>query len=126
MALHHGETIEKIIRKNGHSISEVATRLNVNRRSIYNWFTQPILRQEIIHKIGKAIMHDFSVEFPGLFTPADFIFDTTPTFSLEKYNKQFNPGVEEAKSVEWRDKYLDLLEKYNNLLEGVYLKEKLG
>lgn len=126
MHLHHGQTVEKIIRKNGHSISEVAKRLNVNRRSIYNWFTQAILKQETIHKIGRAIMHDFSAEFPHLFSPADFIFTMVPTFSLEEYNKKIEPAGNDTQSAEWRDKYLELLEKYNQVLEGVYLKEKAG
>jgi transposase-like protein len=47
MSQHHGQAVEKIIRRGGHSITKVARIMNVNRRSVYNWFDQVVLRQEI-------------------------------------------------------------------------------
>jgi predicted transcriptional regulator len=63
MDIHHGETIEKVVRRNGHSITDVAKLTKVNRRSVYNWFNQPKLKPEIIYKIGCVINHDFSVDW---------------------------------------------------------------
>jgi AcrR family transcriptional regulator len=112
MSAHHGEIIEKIIRKNGHSISDIARQSNVNRRSVYNWFSQERLKTTIIIKIGHVINYDFSAEFPHL------------TLSYKYAEKQQNFVVpnqtaeeilELQETEKWRNKYLDLLEVYTQL-----------
>lgn len=108
MPLHHGNTIEKVIRREGHSLTDVARLARVNRRSVYNWFMKPKLKPDIIHRIGRVIDHDFSVEFPDLFTTDDFR-------SKQVAEPAAAPVVEEFDI--WREKYLDLLERYNQLLE---------
>jgi hypothetical protein len=123
MSKHQGQTVEKVLRRDGHSISEVARIMNVNRRSIYNWFNQPALRQEIIYKIGHGIMHDFSVEFPELFKPADFVFKTKAAASLEDYKKQEPTWQESNESAQWKEKYMELMPKYKKLLERVSQKQ---
>lgn len=109
---HYGEIIERTIRRNGYSISELSRLMKVNRRSIYNWFNQAKFKSEIIFKIGCALKHDFSDEFPELFSPEDFqqAFNKSRSFSddflaseLEKINY-------------WKDKYISLLEEYNEIL----------
>ena len=113
MLIHHGQIIEKVVRRNGHSISDVARLTNVNRRSVYNWFNQQQLKPEIIYRIGCVINHDFSVELPQLFTSEDFqkgfrktsFLNNSTDQSEDPYNKHY-----------WKDKYIDLLELYNNLL----------
>jgi hypothetical protein len=114
MQIHHGQILERVVRRNGHSISDVARLTNVNRRSVYNWFNQQHLKPEIIYRIGCVIDHDFSVELPHLFTPEDFKKDlkktavvnyNTPEETTDPYNKHY-----------WKDKYIDLLERYNTLL----------
>lgn len=94
---HHGQIIEKVIRKHGHSITDVARMTKVNRRSVYNWFSQQVLKPHIIINIGEAIQHDFSNDIPTLKKEG----------SLLKGNKN-DEG--------WKDKYVDLLERYNQLL----------
>jgi hypothetical protein len=126
MPLHHGHTLEKIIRRDGHSISEVAKKLNVNRRSIYNWFNHPVLRQEIIFKIGHALLHDFSIEVPELFKPSDFNFEVQPAFSAEAYESQNQVKTDEMESLMWREKYLKLLKKYNDLKHDWNPGQKFG
>lgn len=103
MSSHQGNIIEKIIRREGHSLTDVAKALGVNRRSIYNWFLQPRLKPEIIIRIGQAVSHDFSIEFPALFVSADF-------------NAATADAMPEEINI-WKEKYLDLLERYNFLLE---------
>lgn len=108
MEIHHGETIEKVVRRNGHSITDVAKLTKVNRRSVYNWFNQAKLKPEIIYKVGCVINHDFSAELPQLFTPEDF----------EKGFKEHAPvdkHTEELSDI-WKDKYIELLERYTALL----------
>jgi len=107
MEIHHGQTIERIIRRNGYSITELARLTNVNRRSVYNWFNQRYLKPEIIRRIGTVLNYDFSAEFPTLFLK-------------DGNNKQHGtfPGtsVEETANNYWKDKYIEVLEKYNELL----------
>ncbi|MET3500412.1 transposase-like protein [Mucilaginibacter rubeus] len=70
---HYGQILELTIRKRGYSISEISKLLNVNRRSVYNWFNQSQLKAEIIYNVGLAIKHDFSIEFPEFFEKEDFL-----------------------------------------------------
>jgi transposase-like protein len=117
MSSHHGQILEKVIRRGQYSISDIARMVNVDRRSIYNWISQPILKHEIIYKIGRKILHDFSVEFPDLFTPADFKFEYKPSFSVE-YNRQKPREEASDESSQWRKKYLDLYSKFEKVLNA--------
>jgi hypothetical protein len=123
MSQHHGQIIEKVLRRDGHSISEVARIMNVNRRTIYNWFNQSVLRQEIIYKLGHGIKHDFSAEFPYLFTPAEFVFKKKP-FSSPEENKGQESSLHSMKEdPRWREKYDELYTRYKKLLDHTPKKE---
>jgi AcrR family transcriptional regulator len=118
---HHGQTIEKVIRRNGHSISDLAKAMNVNRRSIYNWFTQPRLKLYIVENIGTAIGHDFTQEMPELFMPIVF----KRLNSKENLDAGFGlTSANEIEENEWKDKYVDLLERYNQLLSDRMMNMK--
>jgi len=107
MEIHHGQTIERIIRRNGYSITELARLTKVNRRSVYNWFNQRHLKPEIIYRIGSVLNYDFSLEFPSLYSKD----------GISKQNTTFIENTaEEAANNYWKDKYIELLEKYNELL----------
>ncbi|MDB5060212.1 MAG: hypothetical protein JWP67_55 [Mucilaginibacter sp.] len=110
MDKHYGQIVELVIRKKGYSISELARLSQINRKCVYNWFNQKYLKPEIIYSVGCIIHHDFSVEFPELFTKEDFtrssVIDSSGKLSI----------VGEINAINWKDKYIDLLEKYNNLL----------
>jgi transposase len=121
MSSHHGQTIEKIIRKGGYSISDVARLMNVNRRTVYNWFMHRVLKQEIIYKLGHEIKFDFSVDFPEFFTPEDFVFKNKRTFSVEVYS-----GPAQNEELHWKEKYIDLEKRYVKLLQDVLRKEQGG
>jgi hypothetical protein len=116
MSKHQGQTVEKVLRRGGYSLSEVAGIMNVNRRSIYNWFNQAALRPEVIYQIGHGILHDFSVEFPEFFKPADFVFKTR-SFTLPEDYKRQAPCLEEVS--QWKQKYLELYPRYKKLLNPV-------
>lgn len=111
MELHHGQTVERIIRRNGYSIAELARIIQVNRRSVYNWFNQRHLKPEIIFRIGSVLNHDFSSEFPSLFVKGETIGKNTLHYTA---SAESAPGLEDSN---WKDKYIDLLEKYNELLQ---------
>jgi hypothetical protein len=109
MELHYGQIIERTIRRKGYSISEVARFVKVNRRSVYYWFEQQYLKKDIIYQIGLCLKHDFSVEFPHLFKSEDF----------EQNRADKSPadlaGEQQIQDY-WKNKYLEVLEKYNDLL----------
>ncbi|SDI27595.1 helix-turn-helix domain-containing protein [Mucilaginibacter sp. P19] len=109
MDKHYGQIVELVIRKKGVSISQLARMTNMNRRSVYNWFNQKYLKQEIIHEIGILISHDFSAEFPELFRKSDFM-QTQGGFHSDYPSENAN--------AIWKDKYIELLEKYNTLLRS--------
>lgn len=112
MELHHGQTIERIIRRNGFSITELARLTNVNRRSVYNWFNQRHLKPEIIYRIGAVIKHDLSSVFPSLYQYDEFIQQDVPASNEEVVNKE----EISAEGNVWKDKYIELLERHNQLL----------
>ena len=112
MELHHGQTIERIIRRNGFSITELARLTNVNRRSVYNWFNQRHLKPEIIYRIGAVIKHDLSSVFPSLYQYDEFIQQDVPANNEEVINKE----EISAEGNVWKDKYIELLERHNQLL----------
>lgn len=93
---HRGEIVEQAVRQSGYSLTKLTHRLGKSRRWIYHAFENPILSIDVILEISKIIHHDFSDEI----------------IELKRYN---------SLSIEptdyWKNKYLDLLEKYNALLE---------
>jgi transcriptional regulator with XRE-family HTH domain len=112
MELHHGQTIERIIRRNGFSITELARLTNVNRRSVYNWFNQRHLKPEIIYRIGAVIKHDLSSVFPSLYQYDEFIQQDMAANNAEETVSQETA----AEGNVWKDKYIELLERHNQLL----------
>jgi hypothetical protein len=112
MQLHSGEIVEMAVRRKGVSISELSRRMHVNRRSIYNWFQQRVLKIETICEIGYIIGYDFSQDFPDDFTQQGFAIMENLIESGKKNT------AESANSVHfWMTKYINVLEKYNELLQ---------
>ena len=109
MEKHNGQITEYLVRKHGYSITDLAINLNVNRRSIYNYFQNRNLKPDIILKIGLVIRHDFSKEFPDLFAAEDFIV-------LAKQNQATSHKLNDSDEEVWKEKYIALLEKHSNLL----------
>jgi transcriptional regulator with XRE-family HTH domain len=117
MSSHHGQTIEKTIRRGGYSLSQVARLLEVNRRTIYNWFDQHRIRPSVIYQLGHAMGHDFSTEFPELFTSADFI------FKKKSYTWDHESSISTDEQL-WKEKYESLEERYSRLLEDSLRKQQ--
>jgi hypothetical protein len=82
----------------------------VNRRSVYNYFQNKYLKYDIIYKIGLLIRHDFSKEFPDMFTSEQFEL-------TNKQSRAFQVAAVEQETVDyWQEKYIRLLENYNEAL----------
>lgn len=112
MEQHTGAIVERVVRRSGLSITELARRIHVNRRSVYNWFEQKTLKLDIIQKIGCVLGHDFSVEFPEYFDKGE----------LTQMKRLIDSPIEDSTPAQgenvyfWMNKYITLLEKYNELL----------
>lgn len=111
---HYGQIVERAIRRNGFSISELARLANVNRRSVYNWFNQRYLKPEIIFRVGCALKYDFSQDFPELFTEEEF----KRAFQQANVTSALlNTESPEPDNLNyWKNKYIAILEEYNELL----------
>lgn len=114
MSTNVGKVIERVVRRDHIRISELSRKLHVSRRTIYNWFNQESLSFEIICKIGTAIMHDFSKEFPEEFARIDN--GMGDYMNTSENNDHFSAAAPSGSVEYWMNKYIRLLEKYNELL----------
>ena len=114
---HRGEIIEKVVRESGIPISIIAKSLKKSRQFVYNIFGNPNVPVDIIVLIGKITHHDFSQEFKDLIVaPRKYkVVPSTETLNEDDQNNDAN---------HWRTKYLEVLEKYNQLLQEVVKKNK--
>lgn len=79
--------------------------MNVNRRTLYNWFNQEKINKEIIFRVGCIIRHNFSKQFPEM-------------FSIDEFDVINMPKKQKLKGDErngWLNKYLLLLDEYNKI-----------
>lgn len=114
MSLNVGHIIELIVREDHVGISDLSRKLQVSRRTIYNWFNQESLSLDIICKIGNAIKHDFSKDFPEEFAKLKMENELNESLFM---SADFNLDGSYSDSVSyWMNKYIRLLEKYNELL----------
>ncbi|MFN5711868.1 MAG: hypothetical protein ACK46S_07575 [Bacteroidota bacterium] len=107
---HKGKIVEKAVRESGISITKICKKLGKTTRWMYYTFENPDVPLDHIFQIGKVINHDFS----GDLTEINTFFErkmNTPSFS-----PQVTFFKLEKNADYWKDKYLDLLEKYNTLL----------
>lgn len=112
--IHRGEIVEKAVRKSGISVAEIARRMNKSRRHIYNLFEKPDLSTDVILQIGRIIHYNFTEEIK------DNVFIESEMLDRVLSVVNESGAVYEVTQL-WKEKYIDLLEKYNKLLMD-YLK----
>ena len=103
---HRGEIVKKAVYQSGYPITELAKRLSKSRRYMYLLFENRNVSLDIILLIGKIIHHDFKEEIT----------------ELNSYQKAINESASEYQEDEsqveyWKNKYLRLLEEYNEILK---------
>jgi transcriptional regulator with XRE-family HTH domain len=98
---HGGEIIKEAVYKSGFPITELAKRMGKSRRWVYLLFENPIVSIDTLLQIGTIIHYDFSDEIETL--KPHVINDTAISYNKEE--------------TYWKNKYLKLLEEYNELLK---------
>ena len=107
MVQHRGEIIKNAIYQSGYSITKLAERLGKSRRWMYLLFENTNVSLDVILKIGEVIHYDFSQEIKELKPTSQIVND-----NLSPYGSATQKDVEY-----WKNKYLSLLEEYNQLLK---------
>ena len=107
---HRGEILRDAVNERGMNITKLMKKVNYSRSTYYNHILDPDLPYEVLEKYGKAMSHDFSDEFPNF-----------SGFRLEDEPAEYGRPETLEKALEqmdmYRDKYQDILEKYQKLLE---------
>lgn len=111
MKPHRGRILAIAVEATGRNKEEVAEKAGYSRSAYYKHIEIQDLDYSILIAYGKAIQHDFTIELPEM--PKYVLQDP-----IEVYGKPKN--LEEAVNIinMWKDKYVELLEKYNRLIEG--------
>jgi len=108
--LNRGQVLAAAVEASGLGKEEAAKRAGYTRSAYYKHIENPNLDDHILIAYGKAIKYDFTEEFPGM-----------PKYMMEEPDDAYGrpKSMEEAiKMIDlWKHKYLELLEKYNRLIE---------
>lgn len=109
--IHRGEALEEAVKKTRTKVTQLVKRVGVSRGTYYNHIEDPNLGYEILEAYGKVLKYDFTQVIPQM--PKYAIADPE-----ESYGKPVT--LEEAlRRIDyWKDKYIDLLERYSRLIEG--------
>ncbi len=112
--IHRGEIIEKVVRDSAYPISKIAQKLGKSRRHIYNIFENNKVPWDTIREIGIIIGHDFSKEFEELNETAPLIAREPAAIYYTSDKQELIRCRQELETL--KRKYIDLLERYNQLL----------
>ncbi len=115
---HKGEILKNAVLKRVNNITALAKQVGYDRASLYRHFADDNLDDGIILKYAQALKYNFNYEFPEL---------TQFTNVLQEPITEYKPmTVSEAlkESDYWRGKYIDLLEKHNQMLNDRLSEKK--
>lgn len=121
MLKHRGEILKDVVTKwcksTGYSMVALSKKLGQDNSTTHRHFHNADLPLHTIKKYGRAMNHDFRVEFPEI--------DEEDVYSVSsgELSDMDRPGYQPITLLQaiqqrdsWRDKYYDLLEKHNELL----------
>ncbi|MFM2285350.1 MAG: hypothetical protein RLZZ543_847 [Bacteroidota bacterium] len=107
---HRGELLEAAIRKSGIPITRIVNQLKHSRRWLYNQFSRPDVSIDVMLDIGKIIHHNFAQE----------LLELKQDRRINGISKEDDGvGYGEQSAQFWKDKYMRLLEEYNELLKSL-------
>jgi hypothetical protein len=112
---HDGAILEHEIRESGITYTAIARELQANRKTLYNWFSKAEIPTSAAKRVGAIIGVDLIAKYPGQFT------GDNPLRATTSERQKF---VKENDAVYWKEKYLNVLEKYNAALEAGFVPDK--
>jgi len=108
--IHRGRILATAVQASGLKKETVAIKAGYSRSAYYKHIKKHDLGFHILIAYGKAIKHDFTEELADM-----------PKYLLEEPEEIYSKPVSREEATlqrdQWRDKYLELLEKYNRLIE---------
>ena len=108
--VNRGQLLAAAVEATGLNKEVVAKKAGYSRSAYYKHIENPELDYYILMAYGKAIKHDFTDELPDM-----------PRYMLEEPDEIYGrpKTLEEALILldQWKNKYLELLEKYKGLIE---------
>lgn len=117
MLNHRGKMLRKVIdqhcNSSGMTITAIAQKAGYNQATIYRHFEKEDLPYHIIRKYGKAIGHDFRMEYPEMEEELSAWSEPGPA-KYGNYPQTLSEVVTERDM--WKEKYYKLLENHNRLL----------
>lgn len=116
---HKGEIIEKAVRQSGYSITKLSKKLGKSVRWMYYMFESSNVSIDYIIEIGEILHHDFSNEIKELKKYKVL----NEIQALKESETSYKSKQEELEY--WKNKYLVLLEKHNQLLLQLTQEKKL-
>ncbi|NVM66547.1 transcriptional regulator with XRE-family HTH domain [Mucilaginibacter sp. SG538B] len=107
---HRGKIVELTIRRQSMGLSEISRKVGVSRGTLYNWFEKEDLETSNMMKAGLAKNHNFLKEFPSE------INEKSLSGLKIQGTKAFYTDKEQEAVYYWMEKYIRLLERYNETL----------
>lgn len=108
--LNRGQVLSTAVEASRINKEKVAVKAGYSRSSYYKHISNPDLDFHILAAYGKAIGYDFSDQFPEM--PRYMVYDPE-----ENYQSPQTIAEAIVQRDAWKDKYYELLEKYNILME---------
>ena len=105
MAVHRGQILDNTIREKGITFAAAAKRCKISRRTLYNYLENPELPWQKIIEFEENLQLDLGKYFT----------------QLRKYKTAYSDPLnvhEPQEAVYWRNKYIELLERYTSHLEA--------
>ncbi|WP_019948748.1 hypothetical protein [Hymenobacter aerophilus] len=127
---HQGEILQEAIKNSGISITRIVDDLGITRPTMYRRFKEKELDYTFVKQVGDIIGHDFSNEFTSLqqsalpFTVTPVLRSVTNVSDNQSASRSTVTVSADGDSIKQlmvlQQKYIALLEAYNELLLKVY------
>lgn len=100
------------------SIASLARKLDYDRTTVYQHFKNDSLDYSTILKYGKALKHDFSVEFPEMLQYISTVDEPISNYSAMTVSEALK------ERDYWKDKYIALMEKHHAMVMDHLVNKK--
>lgn len=122
MLKHRGKILQDVCNRycqiNGMSLTALSRKAGYDQSTLYRHFDKDTLPFHTIRRYGKAMSHDFRKEFPEMAEDFELVMEpeteymTTTTLASCMEQRDY-----------WHKKYVDLLERHNDLLTDQLKKQ---